>query len=213
MTKINKVTQKTTAEELFQEMPAVKVATHSHADSELKRREGDKKSEQENGQKFFNALRDVYGKPNVEYKHRTKPLYISNNVKGIIRGEWIERYKAKAATTVLPATISTYAGAVMSYLEENYPIEFTPTGEAKTQAEKDRDEAKAIKNRGISAVKKEASDISSGITKQIGEIRDLANELVTRGNKKVRSPSAKDALVKLKQIETTVSSKLEKLLK
>ena len=213
MTKVNKTTAKTTAEELFQELPAVKVATHAHAESEHSRRKDSVEDEAYNGQKFYEALRAVYGKEGVEYKHRVKPLYLSNNVKGIIRGEWVECYKKKAGVSVNVDTIGTYAGNVMSYLEENYPIQFTPTGEALTQAEKDKKEATAIKSRAVTATKKTASSVASNITSMIGDIRDLANELVNRKGDKVRSPSAKKALTQLNQIEKTVSKKLEALLK
>jgi hypothetical protein len=47
----------------------------------------------------------------------------------------------------------------------------------------------------------------------IGDIRDLANELVNRKGDKVRSPSAKKALTGLISLEKTVTTKLEKLLK
>jgi hypothetical protein len=213
MNKVNKITAKTTAEELFQELPAVKVATHAHAESEHSRRKDSIEDEAYNGQKFYEALRAVYGKKGAEYKHRVKPLYLSNNVKGIIRGEWVERYKKISDATVKPETIGTYAGNVMSYLEANYPIAFTPTGEALTQAAKDKLEAKAIKSRAVTATKKTASSVASNITSMIGDIRDLANELVNRKGDKVRSPSAKKALTQLDRIEKTVSKKLETLLK
>ena len=213
MTKVNKTTAKTTAEELFQELPAVKVATHIYAESEVKRRKGNVEGEAINGQKFCDDLTAVYGKRGVEYKHRVKPLYLSNTLKGIIRGEWVLQYKAKADDSVNLDTVKTYAGKAMSYLEENYPIQFTPTGEALTQAAKDKLEATAIKTRAVTATKKTASSVAASITKNIGEIRDLANELVNRKGDKVRSPSAKKALTQLNQIEKTVTKKLEALLK
>ena len=213
MTKVNKTTAKTKAEELFQELPAVKVATHTHADSEHSRRKDSVEDEAYNGQKFYEALRAVYGKKGAEYKHRVKPLYLSNNVRTIIRGEWVERYNKISDDSVNLDTVGTYAGAAMSYLEANYPIQFTPTGEALTQAEKDKAEAKAIKSRAVTSTKKTASNVAASITSMIGDIRDLANELVNRKGDKVRSPSAKKALTQLNQIEKTVSKKLEALLK
>ena len=213
MTKVKETSERTKAERLFQELPAVKVATHTHAEADFDRRNNDEDSKVVNGQKFCDALTAVYGKVNTVYTHRVKPLYLSSNVKSIIRGEWVERYKKLSDATVTPKTVKTYAGAAMAYLESNYPIEFTSTGKASTQAEKDAKTAKQIKERAVSSTKKTASDVASSITKCIGDIRELANELVNRNGKKVRSPSAKKALTQLNQIEASVSKKLETLLK
>ena len=188
MTKVNKTTAKTTAEELFQELPAVKVATHIYAESEVKNLItiewllGYKSAFEEALKKFKKDLDE-----------------------GVVGGD--------APEPVTKDTVKRYARDFMTALKNDHCIEFNTNGRKLNQAEKDKLEAKAIKSRAVTATKKTASSVASNITSMIGDIRDLANELVNRKGDKVRSPSAKKALTQLNQIEKTVSKKLEALLK
>jgi hypothetical protein len=177
-------------------------------------------------------LKEEYGSSSVTYTD-SKPLYLVTEYKNLITIEWLLGYKSAfeealkkfkkdldegvvgkdAPEPVTKETVKRYARDFMTALKNDHCIEFNTNGRKLNQAEKDKLEAKAIKSRAVTATKKTASSVASNITSMIGDIRDLANELVNRKGDKVRSPSAKKALTQLDRIEKTVSKKLETLLK
>jgi len=177
-------------------------------------------------------LKEEYGSSSVTYTD-SKPLYLVTEYKTLITIEWLLGYKSAfeealkkfkkdldegvvgkdAPEPVTKETVKRYARDFMTALKNDHCIEFNTNGRKLNQAEKDKLEAKAIKSRAVTATKKTASSVASNITSMIGDIRDLANELVNRKGDKVRSPSAKKALTGLISLEKTVTTKLEKLLK
>ena len=177
-------------------------------------------------------LKEEYGSSSVTYTD-SKPLYLVTEYKNLITIEWLLGYKSAfeealkkfkkdldegvvgkdAPEPVTKDTVKRYARDFIAALKNDHCIEFNTNGRKLNQAEKDKLEAKAIKSRAVTATKKTASSVASNITSMIGDIRDLANELVNRKGDKVRSPSAKKALTQLDRIEKTVSKKLETLLK
>ena len=177
-------------------------------------------------------LKEEYGSSSVTYTD-SKPLYLVTEYKTLITIEWLLGYKnafekalkkfkkdlaegvvgKDAPEPVTKDTVKRYARDFIAALKRDHCIEFNTNGRKLNQAELDKNNLTAIKKRATDAVLDEAKIVLASIKDDVTTIKDLANELVIRGDKKVRSPSAKKALKKLTEVQNIVSKKLEALLK
>lgn len=183
--------------------------------------------------KLANLLISEYGQSGKAYTDNS-PLYLVNDYKVLITTEWVLGYKNAfdkalkafkkqqaegkvdgddAPEPVTEGSIKRYARDFISLLKDNHCIHFNQYGRKENQSELDAKELIKIKKRATDALLDEAKSAMASIRDDALEIRDLANELVVRGGKKVRSPSATKALRALRSIRDSVHKKKLLLLK